>query len=478
MSTQLPERPSLEHLKNEAKDLLKSAKKGDASAAQAIGELKLANAQLAVAREYGFASWSKLKRHIEGFDDRRDEFFSAIRAGDRARVAKVLDDDPAIVRARNPHAFGETAITAAANRDDRPMIDLLLERGVDVNARSDWWAGSFGALDFASEETSAYLVKRGAKLTAHAAARLGLVQELSSIIKHNPEVVHERGGDGQFPLHFAKSAEVVDLLVAAGADLDARDLDHESTAAQWRVKNREVLERLVYHGASTDIFMAVALDDPDLIHEHLAADPKALTRKTNEPGNPMVHHHAPGSPIYVYELGFSRPLQVAANLDRPRAFELLFEKSPPEARLAAACWKGDRELAMVYRDYAPKLSGQDAAIICDAARYSHWDQVVLMLEMGIDVNAQDHERMTPIHWASFHGDSAGIAAVMPYRPNLELKNVYGGTALSTLCYGSVNGWHREHDYAGAAELLIGAGAIVLDRIAGTPAVNEVLARHR
>ncbi len=259
MSTQLPERPSLEHLKNEAKDLLKRAKKGDASAAQAIGELKLVNAQLAVAREYGFASWSKLKRHIEGFDDRRDEFFSAIRAGDRARVAKVLDDDPAIVRARNPHAFGETAITAAANRDDRPMIDLLLERGVDVNARSDWWAGSFGALDFASEETSAYLVKRGAKLTAHAAARLGLVQELSSIIKHNPEVVHERGGDGQFPLHFAKSAEVVDLLVAAGADLDARDLDHESAAAQWRIKNREVLERLVNHGASTDIFMAVAL---------------------------------------------------------------------------------------------------------------------------------------------------------------------------------------------------------------------------
>jgi len=478
MSTQLPERPRLERLKNEAKDLLKRARKGDASAAKAIGELKLANAQLAIARQYGFASWSKLKRHIEGFDDRRDEFFSAIRAGDRERVARVLDGDPGIVRTRNPHSFGETPITAAANRDDRRMIDLLIERGADVNARSDWWAGSFGALDFASEETSAYLVKQGATLTAHAAARLGLVHELATIIGQNPDAVHERGGDGQYPLHFARSPEVVDLLVAAGADLDARDLDHESTAAQWRIKNREVLERLVHHGASTDIFIAVALDDPALIQTHLEADPLALTRKPNEPGNPMVHHQAPGSPIYVYELGFSRPLQVAANLDRPRAFEFLFEKSPPEARLTAACWKGDRELAIAYREHVTKLSGQDAAIVCDAARYRHWDQVALMLEMGIDVNAQDHERMTAIHWAGFHGDSVGIGVLLPYGPNLELQNVYGGTALSTLCYGSVNGWYREHDYAGAAELLIAGGAVVLDRIAGTPAVNKVLARHR
>ena len=51
---QLPERPDLRHLKDQAKDRLKA---GQATS--------LAKAQFQVAREYGFASWPKLKAHVE-----------------------------------------------------------------------------------------------------------------------------------------------------------------------------------------------------------------------------------------------------------------------------------------------------------------------------------------------------------------------------------------------------------------------------
>jgi hypothetical protein len=78
----LSENPSLEHLKHQAKDLLKDNASLDASAAQRLREfhprlrnardaeifatpLKLSDAQLAIAREYGFPSWPRLKRHIE-----------------------------------------------------------------------------------------------------------------------------------------------------------------------------------------------------------------------------------------------------------------------------------------------------------------------------------------------------------------------------------------------------------------------------
>lgn len=78
----LPENPSLDHLKYQAKDLLKDHAAHNAAAAQRIREfhplwtkaddgeifaarLKLSDAQLAIAREHGFPSWARLKRRIE-----------------------------------------------------------------------------------------------------------------------------------------------------------------------------------------------------------------------------------------------------------------------------------------------------------------------------------------------------------------------------------------------------------------------------
>lgn len=467
MSKQLPERASLEHLKNEAKALKK---------AQSLP--RLADAQLAVARDYGFPSWSKLKHYVEGFESLRDDFFSAIKRGDRSKVQALLKDSPRLAQSRNPHSFGEVPITAAANRADTGMIDILLRAGADVNARSDWWAGSFGALDMADPETSEYLLKRGATLTVQAAARLGKARELKQILAENPEAVSERGGDGQFPLHFASTAEIVDILVEAGADLDARDIDHESTAAQWRIKNREVLERLVHHGASTDIFIAVALDNPDLIAKHLLQDPAALLRKADKPGNDLLRPQAPGAPIYVYEVGPILPMQFAAHLGNMRAFDFLFEKSPPHLKLLGAAWKGNRELAFQYQDEVKHLSKENMAMLSGAARHRAKDLMVLMLELGFDINVQDHEGMTPTHWCAFHGWREGMEIALQYKPSIELKNNYGGTALGTLCYGSLNGWYTDGEFAACAQMLINAGAEIKPDNRGNDDVLAVLDKYR
>ena len=58
MSRQLPPRPNLEYLRKEAKDLLDTLQRQDPSA-------QLADAQHALAREYGFASWPVLKTSVE-----------------------------------------------------------------------------------------------------------------------------------------------------------------------------------------------------------------------------------------------------------------------------------------------------------------------------------------------------------------------------------------------------------------------------
>lgn len=467
MSKQLPERASLEHLKNEAKALKK---------AQSLP--RLADAQLIVARDYGFPSWSKLKHHVEGFENLRDEFFGAIKSGDRPKVQALLKDSPRLAQSRNPHSFGEVPITAAANRADTGMIDILLKAGADVNARSDWWAGSFGALDIADPETSEYLLKKGATLTVHAAARLGKANQLKQILEDNPESVSERGGDGQFPLQFAGTAEIVDILAEARADLDARDIDHESTAAQWRIKNREVLERLVHHGASTDIFIAVALDNPDLIAKHLQQDPASLLRKADKPGNPLLHPNAPGAPIYVYEIGPVLPLQLAAHLNHMKAFDFLFEKSPPNQKLLGAAWKGDRELAFQFQDEVKHLSKENMAMVAGAARNRSKDLLNLMLELGFDIDAQDHEGMTPTHWCAFHGWREGMEIALQYKPNIELTNNYGGTSLGTLCFGSLNGWYKDGEFAACAQMLIDAGAEIKPDNRGNDDVLAVLDKYR
>jgi len=76
VSRSLPENPSLENLKKQAKGLLKGVRAGEAEARAQVkdfhprGEAPLAGftlseAQLVIARSYGFASWPKLKQYLE-----------------------------------------------------------------------------------------------------------------------------------------------------------------------------------------------------------------------------------------------------------------------------------------------------------------------------------------------------------------------------------------------------------------------------
>jgi ankyrin repeat protein len=87
---ELPDQPSLEQLRKQAKDLRRSA---------GIG---LSAAQLAVARRYGFASWTRLKQHVElvtrysRFPDRVTTDAEADPAGEFLRLACLTyaDDQP------------------------------------------------------------------------------------------------------------------------------------------------------------------------------------------------------------------------------------------------------------------------------------------------------------------------------------------------------------------------------------------------
>jgi hypothetical protein len=79
----------------------------------------------------------------------------------------------------------------------------LLSEGADVTAVGQWWAPGFYTREV-DAEVARFLVERGAGLTAHAAAGLGLVDRLADMLAADPSLIDAKGGDGCTPLHFAR----------------------------------------------------------------------------------------------------------------------------------------------------------------------------------------------------------------------------------------------------------------------------------
>jgi ankyrin repeat protein len=483
MIRQLPENASLEHLKGQAKSFLRSLREGDPSSILRTNDTapyRLVDAQRVIAREYGFSSWAKLKRHVEGYESRRTAFFAALRAGDRILVRRLLEEDSSLSRSHDPTSFGAPPITVAVERQDRGLIDLVLEFGADVDARSDWWAGSFGALDFTDDDLSDYLIRKGATLTAHAASRLGRAADLRQILEANPDAVHQRGGDGQFPLHFAKSPEIVDILMEAGAAIDARDIDHEGTAAQWRIREIDVAKRLIELGATPDIFLAVALNDLEMVERIIQSDPEGVSRLATESGNPLIPQ-APGQHIYAYTVGALSPLQVADMIGHQEVYRWLFEHADPSAKLMAACWKPDHSSAQkVIQDYpgvVSQLTPKELETLPLAAWNHRTEAVRLLLEIGLSPDFAGGEASTAVDRAAFHGFADVIEVILQFNPRLDVLNVHGGTPLTCCIYGSLHSWRKDGDFAKSVELLILAGAPRPQKALGSAEVNEVLARY-
>lgn len=189
----------------------------------------------------------------------------AIKRGDASGARRVLADHAELkARLDEPMpggSFGGTALLTSADDGNRELVDLLLESGADINQKSHWWAGGFGVLDNEGPLVT-YLIERGARVDAYAAARHGMMDTLMAQVAEDPNAVHQRGGDGQTPLHVAKNVQVAKYLLDHGADIDALDVDHESTPAMYLVRERpEVARYLVSRGARSDILLAAALGE-------------------------------------------------------------------------------------------------------------------------------------------------------------------------------------------------------------------------
>ncbi|MCI0744855.1 MAG: ankyrin repeat domain-containing protein [Verrucomicrobia subdivision 3 bacterium] len=504
MRRELPSQPNLDQLRIQAKELRKAHHLANPEALQRIREshprltqatdeqlraapFRLSDAQLVLAREYGFASWPKLKAHIEALEFESNDpmtlFHNAFKADNAAAVRRLLARFPEFKAKVNEPVpdCGGPIITVARSRE---MLDVLVEAGADINAKSNWWAGGFGLLHSAKPDLARHAIARGAKVDAHAAARLGLMEELCALVSARPEVVNERGGDGQTPLHFASTVEIAAYLLDHGADIDARDVDHESTPAQYMTGDRrDVARYLIRRGCRTDILMATALGDAELVRAHLDRDPESIRMQVSDEHFPMVGGKAGGT-IYQWTLGwYVSAHQVAKKFGHDEIFRLLMERSPADVAFIAALWLGDEarigSIRAAHPDIVSTLTPADRRHLAHAARNNDTAAAKRMLAAGLPVDSRSQHGATPLHWAAWHGNIELVRTILDHRPPLEDKqNDFEGTPLRWAVHGSMNGWYRKTgDYGATVTALLQAGAKPPEKLDGTETVREVLRRH-
>lgn len=493
MSKQLPERPHWGQLKKQAKTLLHDVRAGDADALARTGgkpaasAFALHDAQRVIAREHGFASWTKLKAEVAARLAAQEPdpwlaLAAAVQANDASAAERLLTRFPELgAKLDDPlpeDPFGATALLTAVYRDNQALADVLLRAGADIDARSHWWAGGFGVLDHDGSLVS-FLVERGATIDVHAAARLGRLDRLRELVAADKSLVHARGGDGQTPLHFAATVEIADYLLAHGADIDAQDVDHESTPAQYLIRRHpNVVRHLVARGCRTDILMLSALGDLPRVRQLVAAQPDAVRTTVSDAYFPRRRLRSGGT-IDQWTLGWHKsPHALAREFGHDAVFDFLMAQTPAELQLAIACELGDAALVArleqtsgrtpVAPELRPKLS--------HAARNNQTDAVRLLLEAGWPARTLGQQGETPLHWAAFHGNAAMTRALLQHGPDLEAcEPHHDGTPLRWAIFGSEHGWHRETgDYPTVVSLLLQAGARPPETATGTPQVRAIL----
>lgn len=351
------------------------------------------------------------------------------------------------------------------------------------------WANGFGA-DHIPPAIARLLVAHGAPLTVHAAAAFGFIDSLADLLAADPSLIHAKGGDGGTPLHFARDVAAAQFLVDHGADIDARDEDHNSTPAQWRIgKAPEVSRYLLDQGATPDIFLAAALGDGDLTSKLVSKNPACVGYRIGRlPDFPPIGYQGRGGVILQWTLAFnSYPHQIALLKGHNHIFDFLYEHSDSQIRLLVCCVLARRQdaeaIARQHPDIVSNLPSLDLELL---PRYcwetnTNYEAVRLMLDLGFPIaHTESSHGYSPLHNAAWSGNAALVDLLISRGHPVNLVDPrYNSTPLGYAFHDClVEKRHPEGDFARVVESLLKAGSSWDSSIypTGDQGIDEVLSR--
>jgi Ankyrin repeats (many copies)/Ankyrin repeat len=321
----------------------------------------------------------------------------------------------------------------------------------------------------------------------HEAARAGLADQLAEMLATDPSLIDAKGIDARTPLHCAGTVEVAALLLDHGARIDARDEDHDSTPAQWRIGEApEVARFLLERGAKADIFLAAALGDRALAERLVGEDRGCLAHRIGKrPEFPPIGEGRGGT-IYQWTLAFnSYPHQIALRKGHQAIFDFLYAESDTATRLLVNCVLARRTeaeaIAKEHPEIVPELPDVDRELV---AKYcwetnTNYDAVKLMLDLGFPVAHPERSHgYTPLHNAAWAGSADLVELLIARGHPVDIRDPgYDATPLGYALHDClVEKRHPEGEFARVIQMLLDAGSPVngVKYPTGDAAVDEVL----
>lgn len=472
----LPENPSLEHLKKDAKRLHKGVRAGNAEAlalvrefhprvGEAIADFSLSDSQRVLARSYGFANWPKLKKHLEvvgqfGWNPpaetrspvdtflrlacvdyggwqrsgaqkarrmlaehpelARENIYAAAAAGDFSAAKGMLDREAAAANAKGGPLGWEPLLYACYSRVDsigpdystREVARLLLAHGADPNAGFLW----HGLIPPFTALTGAFGEgERDEPPHEHRDALARLLLDAGAD-PNDEQTLYNR--------HFNRNDDHLTLLFSYG-------LGHDQ-GGPWFKRLGERLNppaRLLVE----ELWSAARKNFPDrvkLLVEHRADLNTPGLRDGRTPYEAAVRAGNEEIAAYLLQHG-------------ARKIELT-----PEEKFAAACINGRRHevLAMLADD--PKLlenlgHHQRVELLHRAVEAKRLEGVRLMAEMGFEISGKTHHdsvgvnlAATPLHNAANNGNLEMVKLLIELGADTNIRDpTYHGTPIGWAAYG-------------------------------------------
>ena len=487
---------NLEYYRKQAKGLLKAAKSGDPAALQRIqvysSTLSLSAAQLTIAREQGFASWTRFKQFdLSTLGDRTDliaeflsaatsdlrqaeamleqhpkladgGFYTALVLGDHGTVRAALSERPELAVGKSGPENAEPLIYVCFSRfasavsgraaDLAQTARVLLEYGADANASfiDPQWPDSplsclYAAtglnnntalaralLESGADPNDGESLYHSTEHRDHACMRLLLEHGAQP---NNVNVVnHALDGEDE---------EGLRLLIAAGADLRGTNGRGETPLhwAVWRGRSERIVTILLDHGAELD-----------------ARRPDGRT---------------------AYALAMGSGQVATANLLAARGATTTL---PPVDRFLGACVnaRGEELDRLVREAAAINVAPEEYRLLPEQAMNHATGAVRALLAAGVPVDARGENGGTALHWACWKGYADIAKILLDSGASLTIEDtVFHGTPAGWFGHGIHNCGEGRGNYAEVARALIAAGATIplVDFPSGDAEVDQILREH-
>ena len=309
-------------------------------------------------------------------------------------------------------------------------VQAYLDAGVDINARDEngstplHWAALEGHKDIVE-----LLINRGAEVNAtseiggwtplHMAASKNHIQVVSFLIKKGADEDAKAIIGGWTPLHWAAlegHKDIVELLIKLGANINSKDnMGNTPLDLAIQYERLDIAEYLSTYSANTGTIHVVARNGYFAgVQAYLDAGVDINARDEN--GSTPLHLAALQGHKDIVELLINRGAQVNAN------------DNSGSTPLDRATQGSHTAIADLLRTQGANTS-QDLKGIINAATNGDLASVQAYLDAGVNINSRDSNGWTPLHWAASEDYDQIVKLLIDNGAKINVKDDLGDTPL-------------------------------------------------